>query len=102
MKPIIDRVVEFVSNMTLQPDPNYSKEENNYIHRIYRQINKEYFNNTLDIELILYNAEDCSYLIKINGVVPNTLDNYPQILDYLQNLYDLQCLKRKCQNITQV
>ena len=95
MKPIKDRFQELKAwekwrtnsifgTMNILPTSN-----DYYMKNILTILNKEYFNDTLNIK---WNDYDVS----INN---KNFNKTHELLDYLQNLYDLQCLKNKCQKI---
>ena len=92
MKPIKDRYEELCKNKM--------NVLNNDVLDTLSIINKEYFDNTLNIKLIDHSR--FIFLVQINGHVQN---DYSSILDedlyYLQDLYDLYSLKRKINKINE-
>ena len=95
MKSIKDRYEELKSWSKLVSNSTYSinmidYDSNDYYMKLILEIlNKEYFDNTLKIEWK-------EYTVTINNEIRN---NTIQLLEYLQNLYDLECIKRKIENI---
>jgi len=111
MKPIKDRYEELKSYSKIMINSNYGElksydkiminsnygytsminptSDNYYLKIILNTINKEYFNNTLNIKLDKYN-------LIINNEIRNNTQN---LIEYLQSLHDLESLKRKIERI---
>ena len=63
-------------------------------------INMEYFNNTLDIEIV--DSERFGFLIQINGVIYNDRNSsLDDDLKYLQDMYETYTIKRKIEKINE-
>ena len=76
-------------------------EDDNYCQRIfYNTICKEYFGDTLTIELL--ESKEYGWLLEINGEIRNYSHVDKEDLEYLQRLYDLQSLKRKIEKVNEI
>lgn len=96
MKTIYERYKELFWGITT----NYSSE------KCYKIINKEYFKGKLKIkierkEIIIqpYTPTGCSKVWQEITIDGRVFDYNPDALDYLQNIYDLQSMKRKINNL---